>query len=290
MNSIKVSQNFIYKESLAKYVVNICHLTKYDDVYEIGPGKGVLTKEIAKMCNHLVAIELDHALATHLKSIMKPYTNVLIIESDILDYSLPNTHAFKIVSNIPFNISASIIDLITNRDHSPSDSFIVVQEEVAYKYAGSPYGNETLKSMLLKPHFEMSIVHTFSKSDFIPSPNINAVLLHIMMREYPLIPDILFEEYCDFMAYSFSRMNMSIKSAFRDLLSYEQLKRLSREYGFDMNTRPGCLLGSQWIALFNFFSHSVPFSKRISVHGVYSSLLLQQSKLVKRHRNVNPST
>lgn len=253
MDTLKISQNFLHNTDTVKKIISLSNIEADDLVYEIGPGKGIITKELANACKSVTAIEFDKGLAQKLKATLKENKKIDIIEGDFLKYGLPVAQQYKIFSNIPFNITAEIIQKITNCVNPPTDSYLIVQQEPAIKYAGAPYGRETFRSLLLKPLFQLSIMHSFSKTDFHPIPNANIVLLHIALKKEIMYDMESYKKYKDFIAYSFMRNAENIKSCFKDVFSYEQIKRLGREHEFDMKANINQLFDTQWMSLFDFF-------------------------------------
>ncbi len=286
MDTLKISQNFLHNTDTVKKIISLSNIEADDLVYEIGPGKGIITKELANACKSVTAIEFDKGLAQKLKATLKENKKIDIIEGDFLKYGLPVAQQYKIFSNIPFNITAEIIQKITNCVNPPTDSYLIVQQEPAIKYAGAPYGRETFRSLLLKPLFQLSIMHSFSKTDFHPIPNANIVLLHIALKKEIMYDMESYKKYKDFIAYSFMRNAENIKSCFKDVFSYEQIKRLGREHEFDMKANINQLFDTQWMSLFDFFFKSVVRQKQEIIDGSYAKLLKQQDSLEKRHRNV----
>ena len=96
-----------------------------------------------------------------------------ILSIKIFKYKLPSKTPYKVFSNIPFNITAQIINkLILNLIRLMT---YIVMQKTAYKYAGSPYNQERMRSLLIKPFFETTIIHRFKRIDFYPVPNVNVV-------------------------------------------------------------------------------------------------------------------
>ncbi|WP_276612745.1 ribosomal RNA small subunit methyltransferase A, partial [Klebsiella pneumoniae] len=117
--NIKDSQNFLHNTKLVEDLLFKSNITKEDFVVEIGPGKGIITKALSKICKAVTAIEFDSVLADKLTHEFKS-SNVSIIEADFLKYNLPD-HNYKVFSNIPFNITASILNKLLDSENPPLD-------------------------------------------------------------------------------------------------------------------------------------------------------------------------
>lgn len=279
--SIKFSQNFTVNGPLISDLIRQSSITKEDLVYEIGPGTGSITSELAKVCSQVIATEIDKNLYEKLKVKFAGLSNIQIIFGDFNTSQLPK-QPYKVFSNIPFNITASIIKKLTESDNPPVDTYLFVQEESAYKFCG--ISKETQSSLLLKPWFDLSIVYHFKKTDFRPVPNVEIVLLRMTKRIQPLVIANNDQLYKDFVVYSFNQWKPTLKEGLKGVFSDIQFTRLSNSLKFSIKSKPTDLTFDQWLGLFNFFGSGTDISKKILINGAESKLKAQQSKLDKIHR------
>jgi len=286
---LKYTQNFLRRTGLVTALIEKSNLCEDDYVLEIGPGKGIITKELAGMVKQLVAVEYDYSLYRYLNNIFSRSTNVKIVKKDFLKYGLPDNKKYKVFSSIPFNITAEIIKKLTKLSGAPEDSYLIIQKEAAWKYAGRPYFKESLASLLLKPYFKFKIIHRFKRKDFSPIPDVDIVMLHIKKRRELLLKEGMGRLYQDFLAYIFSQNNGRLKNKCKKIFSYRQFKHLARDNGFNLNVNPTDLDYEQWFQLFSFFSSGSGMTeeKQKMIKGAYSRLLKQQERLDKIHRNRN---
>src|SRR5262245_61887156 len=111
--SVLYSQNFLRNPALVASLLDKCDIGVGDVVYEIGPGKGILTEQLALRCKQVVAIEKDPHLTELLWRRFAAWPQVTIHHGDFLAYLLPFHRPYKVVANIPFNITAGIVDRLT---------------------------------------------------------------------------------------------------------------------------------------------------------------------------------
>ena len=279
--SIKFSQNFTVNDSLISDLIKQSSINPEDLVYEIGPGTGVITLELARASGRVVAIEIDKNLYDKLKIKFANSSNVEIRYGDFMANLLPK-QPYKVFSNIPFNITAPIIKRLTEAEYPPEDSYLFVQNESADKFCG--VSKETQASLLLKPWFDLSIVYRFKKNDFRPIPNVDIVLLRIQKRNEPLVALNDAQLFKDFVVYSFNQWKPTLKEGLKGIFSDIQYTRLSNDLKFSTKSKPTDLTFSQWLGLFNFFIKRTDLSKRAIVSGAENKLKAQQSKLDKIHR------
>lgn len=286
METLRYSQNFLWDKKLVASLVERSSVQPTDLVIEIGPGNGIITEALAERAGRVIGVEKDPKLASKLQDKFGDTDKVEIINNDFLTYRLPERGDYKVISNIPFTITAGVISKLINHPNPPQDSYLVMQEEAAQKYSGSPCGKERMTSLLLKINFEPEIVHNFKRSDFKPRPSVEAVFLRLERREKPLVKDEHIAEYRDFIAFGFIQWKPSISEAFRPVFTKKQMGRLARDLNFDLRAKPTELNFDQWLALFDFYRTGVDPSKKRVVMGAFKRLQKQQRGLDKIHRSI----
>src|SRR6185369_5283806 len=98
-----LAQNFLRSSKLVHRLVEKSSIGPQDTVVEIGPGHGIITAELARVAKRVIAIEKDRRLAERLRNRFQERPNVEIVESDFLEFPLPN-YKYKIFANIPYNV------------------------------------------------------------------------------------------------------------------------------------------------------------------------------------------
>jgi 23S rRNA (adenine-N6)-dimethyltransferase len=252
-----LAQNFLRSPKFARRLVGMSKIGPRDIVYEIGPGKGIITAVLASMARQVIAIEKDAELVHRLREWFRPLANVEIVEMDFLDYGFRNAPSgtlaseYKIFGNIPYNITSQIVRKILYERSNVSEAHLILQKEAAKKFSGSP--KESLCSILAKPFFEFQILHQLKRTDFWPVPAVDSVLLSITRRTRPLIETHEVASYRDFVRYGFARWKPNLKLAFKNVVTYKQWRRLARDLHFPLNATPTELSFEQWLDLYNGF-------------------------------------
>ncbi len=286
-NKLKHSQNFFKSKILVRKLIEQSNIDDNDIVYEIGAGKGIITKELCKVCSQVIAIEYDRELHQGLIQKLNHYENIELIFGDFLNINLPAKGKFKIFSNIPFNITAKILSKITSLDNSPEESYLIIQEEAAKRYSGLPYNKESLNSLMIKPFFELSIINKLKNTDFIPIPNVNIVFLRIKKREKYLLEINSYKTYSDFVSYVFSQTGKELKQRLKKIFTHNQFKRLSKNLQFNIDARTIDLTLEQWIVLFKYYITGVSKDKKLLVKNSSIKLLFKQKNLDKKYKSRN---
>lgn len=265
-------------------LINLANIKQADIIVEIGPGKGIITRQLARVCSQVIAVEYDTDLYNNLVQDFRSINNVAIHHGDFLAFDL-SSRKFKIFASIPFNITSAIVAHITNSIHQPTDAYLIMQKEAAKKYLGLPYSTESLKSLLIKPRFELSIIHNFRSTDFSPAPSVRVVFVHLHKRPAPLLMDNDYRRYKDFLCYVFSQRGKTIGERTRSIFTKTQLRRLGDQLRFSTAAGLIDLSFDQWLSIFSCYSERVSPEKQKLVKGAYIKLKRQQDRLEKIHRS-----
>jgi len=257
-----LAQNFLRSSQLVRSLLGTSSIDRHDIVYEIGPGGGIITAELAQIARKVLAIEKDPILAWQLHKRFQDVDNVQIIANDFLRYQI-HDREYKIFASIPYNITARIVRKILSTTPMPSAAYLIMQKEAAEKFCGSP--RETQFSVLAKALFDLKIIRELRRTDFEPVPNVDSVLLHIKRRPTPLVRKEDVFLYRRFISYGFSTWKNNLKLIFKPIFTYQQWKRLSKDLCFPLDAIPSKLTFEQWLGLFEGFKERVPNNKRVYV-------------------------
>jgi 23S rRNA (adenine-N6)-dimethyltransferase len=256
---ITLAQNFLRSSKLVRRLLDASAITSNDLVYEIGPGRGIITAELAQSARKVIAIEKDPVLVQHLRKRFQDVDNVEIIWNDFLRYHIPDSE-YKIFASIPYNITADIVRKILYTPPKPNEAYLIMQKKAAEKISGNP--RETQFSILAKPLFDIQITQVLRRTDFEPIPHVDSVLLHIKKRCLLLIQEEDFCLYRHFIRYGFGRWKSNLKLIFEPIFTYHQWKRLSKHLHFPLDATPSKLTFEQWLGLFECFIQRVPSNKQ----------------------------
>jgi 23S rRNA (adenine-N6)-dimethyltransferase len=254
---IALGQNFLNDPALVERVLDHTSVGPEDVVYEIGAGAGAITDRLARRCRHVVAVEKDAGLAERLRRRFAARTNVSVFLADAIEFPLPLT-PYKVVANLPFNVTSAVVARLTAAPQPPEDSFLGVQREAAERFAGQPA--ETLVSLFLKPRFAPQLVYRFERADFNPRPGVDVVLLRLRKRGPPLLSATDEALYRDVVAHAFGAWRPTVRRALGGLLP-------SPPPGVDLRVTPSALPFDSWLTLFRHFQRTAPADARRRVAG-----------------------
>lgn len=187
----KWGQHFLFDRGILNRLAQTARLTPHDTVLEIGPGVGSLTSILATKCQKVVAIEVDRRLCHIAKELLSPYPNVEVVEGDILKIDLDKLDlgmSYKVVANLPYYITTPIIMKLLKERERIEDMALTVQQEVAKRISAQP-GGKDYGSLSLAIQFYCNAEISFSipSSFFYPRPEVDSAVVHLRVRENPVV-------------------------------------------------------------------------------------------------------
>lgn len=219
----------------------------------------------------MIAIEVDPACVRTLRARLQAHAGVEVIEGDFLRWPLPR-HAYKVFANPPFAHSAAIVRRLSEQPRPPDDAWLVLEDGAARRFAGAPFGPETLRSLLLKREWHLELRADLSPGEFSPPARARCALLWMSRRARPVIEAPARALYADFVACAFGRQGNAVEQCARGLLTPEQLRRCARSLHFDPRDPPSALTFDQWLGLFRCFETRASDRARRRVHGALHRL------------------
>lgn len=179
----KIGQNFLIDNLVAEREVEYANPNTTDIILEVGPGKGILTKILAKKAKKVIAIEIDSQLIKKLKSILPD--NVLLICADALKIDFISLPIFnKIVANLPFQISSPITFKFLN--YPFEKAILIYQKDFADRMiAQSDSKDYSRLSVGIYYKTHCRILETVSKEFFNPVPKVDASIVELIPRQKP---------------------------------------------------------------------------------------------------------
>ena len=196
-------QHFLRNPRFVRQLIQKAGISSQDLVVDIGAGSGVITSELAKVAQKVIAVEFEPRTATKLRDNVGKLENVEVLEGDILKIALP-TGNYKVFANIPFRLSSKIVRQLTENDNSPEAVFLIVQKQFANKMLPDFDGFTGALGMMVGPLYEAKILKKLLRTDFWPHPNVDTVLLALIRRKDPLVPIEKMPGYREFVEKSFA--------------------------------------------------------------------------------------
>ena len=189
----KFGQNFLIDTHVLDKIIDASGVTEDDFVLEIGPGIGTMTQYLCERAREVVAVEIDKNLIPILSDTLKNYSNVTVINEDILKLDICKLAEEKnqgepimVVANLPYYITTPII-MGLFESHVPIDSItIMVQKEVAERMQEKPGSKEYgALSLAVQYYAKPEIVANVPPNCFMPRPNVGSAVIRLTRHEKP---------------------------------------------------------------------------------------------------------
>ncbi len=186
-----LGQHFLKDESIAKAIADTLNLEGYDDVLEIGPGMGVLTKYLLEKPITTYVIEIDTESVAYLDA-NYPKLKDKIISKDFLKYNINEVFdgkQFAIIGNFPYNISTQIVfRTLEYRNQIPEFSGMFqkeVAERICSKKGSKVYG---ILSVLAQAFYDVEYLFTVDETVFDPPPKVKSGVMRMRRKENYSLP------------------------------------------------------------------------------------------------------
>ncbi|KPI47119.1 16S rRNA methyltransferase [Clostridioides difficile] len=188
--SKSLGQNFLIDSNIIDKILVGARIKEGDNIIEVGPGIGTLTREMGKVAEKVVAIEIDRNLIPILKDTLSDLDNTEVVNQDILKVDIQelikdklNGGPIKLVANLPYYITTPIVMKFLEEDIPVTDIVVMVQKEVADRMNAIPgtkdYG---ALSIAVQYYCETEIVAKAPRHMFIPQPNVDSTVIGLHVR------------------------------------------------------------------------------------------------------------
>jgi len=202
----KWGQNFLIDPNIVKKIYRTIDPIDSDNILEIGPGEGVLTKIILPEVNKMVSIEIDPVLVNTLNNSIV-LRKLKVVNKDILKtniYDLDIDNPVRVIGNIPYNITSKIIFWLIEQLDYWSDAFIMVQKEVAHRLIAKVGTKEYSRlTVVVSAYLDVDYCFTIPPTVFIPKPKVDSAFIRFTKKRNALIED-----------HKYIRFNKLVRAAF----------------------------------------------------------------------------
>jgi 16S rRNA (adenine1518-N6/adenine1519-N6)-dimethyltransferase len=189
----RFSQNFLKDASFGRRLVDAMDFRADDEVLEVGPGLGVLTRCLLDSpAGTVTGVEIDRRCAQVLRSAFAGEPRFRLIEKDFLRTDLsalaPAGKKLRIIGNIPYSITSPILFRLLEERANVADFAFTMQKEVALRVAGRPgtkdYG---IPSVLIQMAADVRVLFTIPRGAFRPIPGVDSAVLAGTFLEAPRV-------------------------------------------------------------------------------------------------------
>ncbi len=266
--SKSLGQNFLIDDNVIDRILQGARLSEGDKIIEVGPGIGTLTREMGKVADKVVAIEIDKTLIPILRETLDEFENIEVINQDILKVDVEQLveeklsgGPVKLVANLPYYITTPIVMKFLEEDIPVTDIVVMVQKEVADRMNAGPgtkdYG---ALSVAVQYYCDTEIVAKAPRHMFIPQPNVDSTVIGLHVRperKYPVQSEEIFFKT---VKAAFGQRRKTLLNALSGLgfLSKEEIKEVLQEANIDEKRRGETLTIEEFATLSNVVNSKVP--------------------------------
>jgi 16S rRNA (adenine1518-N6/adenine1519-N6)-dimethyltransferase len=225
-------QNFLVDQNIIADIVRCIRPEVNDNMVEIGPGLGALTRPLLKKLNKLHVVEIDRDIIARLKTDYAQ-DKIVIHEGDALQFDFATLGApLRIVGNLPYNISSPLLFHFSNYASNITDMHFMLQNEVVERMVAEPstaaYGR---LSVMLQYRFYMEKLLDVSPESFRPAPKVDSAIV----RMIPLPPEQIAVKnetlFAQVVAAAFGQRSKTLRNTLRAFLADDEFVALGIDAG-----------------------------------------------------------
>ncbi|MCU0525926.1 MAG: 16S rRNA (adenine(1518)-N(6)/adenine(1519)-N(6))-dimethyltransferase RsmA [Elainella sp. Prado103] len=260
----RFGQHWLRSETALAQIVNAATLTATDRVLEIGPGTGILTKQLLAQSQAVVAVEIDRDLCMLLHKQLDNVPNFLLLEGDFLEMDIAAKladfpdfqHLNKVVANIPYNITGPILEKLLGTISSPSPSpfeniVLLLQKEVAERLCARS-GTKAFGALSVRVQYLATCewICDVPAKAFQPPPQVDSAVVRLQPRS--IEPAASQPRQLDqLVRLGFATRRKMLRNNLQSVVDRDQLSDLLISLNLNPQVRAEDLSVTDWIALSN---------------------------------------
>ena len=247
----RFGQHFLCSEPHIRGILQAINARSIDHLVEIGPGLGVLTRELIPACNRLDAIELDRDLGERLASLSHQYPHFHLHMGDVLDFhlnSLSEQPTLRVVGNLPYNITTPLLFHLFKQHASIRDMHFLVQKEVANRLSApvnSP--NYSRLSVIVQYYCHVTSLLDVPPSAFNPPPKVQSAFIRLQWAPPQKERPHCLSTFEKVVAMAFNQRRKTLQNSLKSVVGIEKIKAC----GIDPTTRAQNVSVAQFVQLSN---------------------------------------
>jgi 16S rRNA (adenine1518-N6/adenine1519-N6)-dimethyltransferase len=247
----RFGQNFLVDEQIIADIISVIRPEPEDNMVEIGPGLGALTRPLLKKLNHLHVVEIDRDIIARLENDY-PRNKLVIHAGDALEFDLATLPTpLRIVGNLPYNISSPLLFHFAEYAPHIRDMHFMLQNEVVERLVAEPSMPEYGRlSVMLQHRFHMEKLLDVPPESFRPAPKVDSAI--VRMIPLPAIEITVRNEklFAAIVRTAFGQRRKTLRNTLRSYLSEEDFKKL----GIDAQLRAENLSVGEFARVANFLN------------------------------------
>ena len=237
----KLGQNFLTDRNITKKIVASSGATPEDNILEIGPGFGALTREIVEICPTFTVVEKDRKLAGFIR---QEYPQLHVLEADFLETNLEELareKPLRVLGNIPYSITTPILFKLLEQRHNIISATLMMQHEVAMRIVAKPstkdYG---ILAVQMQAFTDVTYLFKVGRKVFRPQPGVDSAVIRMTPKNNVTLQDA--DGFRRFVRIAFHQRRKTL------------LNNLKESYNLDGVESDTLKLRAEALSIENFFS------------------------------------
>ena len=248
----RFGQHFLHDRHYIERIVNAFHPTSDQHVVEIGPGLGVLTRELMARTRHLHAVELDRDLVTRLQQELGSTGKLTLHQADALNFDFCQLASpgekLRIIGNLPYNISTPILFHLLDQFGCIGDMLFMLQKEVVERMCANPGGRDYGRlSVMLQVRCQVESLFDVPPGAFTPPPKVDSAMVRLTPHAQPPVAVHDTQHFATVVKAAFAQRRKTLRNTLKHMVSADTMQAL----GIDPGRRAETLSLAEFAALAN---------------------------------------
>ncbi len=221
-NNKSLGQHWLKDRFVLDEMVDFAGVDSDDFVLEIGPGLGTLTSALLRQAKSVTCVEFDERLAKNLPS-QFPGKNLTVINQDFLKFdlnSLPKD--YKVVANLPYYITAPIVNKLLSAKNKPKSITILIQKEVAERLA--QINGSSVISLMVENWATVELGEIVPPELFTPPPKVDSQIIRLDLKNDPILSEQELEKFLKIVKAAFLQKRKKIATSLSGVLNLDKAK------------------------------------------------------------------
>lgn len=246
-----LGQNFLVEEKYLEKIIEAAEPLEGETVLEVGPGMGVLTRQLSKKAKEVIAIEVDPRMVEILKTLCIKCNNLTVRTMDIRHFNPTDLGDYKVIANLPYYITSLIIRKFLEEKNKPKEMVLMVQKEVAERICATP-NRMSLLSVSVQFYANPKMIEIVPRDAFYPTPQVNSAIIKITPYSSPIFNDVAPEKFFDLVKAGFSEKRKQVGNALLGFGPYTKDEIVSKleAAGINPERRAETLSLEEWRRLY----------------------------------------
>lgn len=243
-----LGQNFLINPDVCPQMAESLSADENTGVLEVGPGIGVLTKELSRVAGRVVSVELDKRLFPVLDETLAEFDNLEIINADVMEIDLnklieekfSGCSSVKVCANLPYYITSPVIMTLLE-SKLPVDEIVVMVQKEAGERLCAEVGSRMAGAVTVAVNYyaDSEILFDVNRNSFMPSPKVDSVVIRLAVRKNSKFEVSNEKKFFSLVKCAFSQRRKTALNSISNTMGVpkDKISAVFTELGLDTNIR-----------------------------------------------------